>query len=47
MQWVRALSKRKRESTAEVSLRRVALLAGTPSLIYLISAEIEKCVATK
>jgi len=28
MQWVRALSQRKRESTAEVSLRRVAPLGG-------------------
>jgi hypothetical protein len=28
MQWARRLSKRKRESTAEVSLRRVAPLSG-------------------
>jgi len=37
----------KKESTAETHNRRRPLLGGNSPLIYLISAEIGKCVATK
>jgi hypothetical protein len=45
--WIRVLSRLKKESAAETHNCRQPHLVGNSPLIYLISHEIGKCVATK